>query len=226
MQKLRIAFLTSLMACAVWFTPTAKADEWDKLTVFTFQEPVEIPGQVLPAGTYVFKLLDSPGDRNIVQIFTEDQKQLVATIMAIPNYRLDPTGKTVMTFEERAAGSPQALHAWFYPGDNFGFEFVYPKVETPIVAQTAEPAPAAPAPEPQQAAAEQPVVEQPVEQTKEEQVVVREEEVIIAEVTPPAAPSPPAELPKTAGNFAIIPLLGIALLGGGFTALRFATKQS
>ena len=40
-------------------TQTAYADEWDQKTIFTFSAPVEIPGQVLGAGTYVFKLADS-----------------------------------------------------------------------------------------------------------------------------------------------------------------------
>jgi len=212
---------------AAWFTPTTRADEWDKLTTLTFNEPVEIPGQVLPAGAYVFRLLDSPSDRNIVQIFTEDQKHLLATILAISDYRLDPTDKTVVTFEERAAGLPQAIHTWFYPGDNSGFEFVYPKAEPQIVAKAAEPAPAPEPPAPQ-TASEQPVVEQPaLEQSKEETEAVREEEVIIAEAAPPPADNaPPVELPKTAGNFAMIPLLGIVLLSAGFTAFRFTTKQS
>ena len=99
----------------------------------TFSGPVEIPGVhltgwgVLPAGTYVFKILDSQSDRHIVQIFNQDEKTVFATILAIPNYRLKATGKTVMTFRERPAGEPEALRAWFYPGRNWGEEFVYPK---------------------------------------------------------------------------------------------------
>ena len=123
-QLWKSALLTLLVGGAVWLAPAAKADEWDKQTVLTFNEPVEIPGKVLPAGTYVLRLLDSQSDRNVVQVFTEDQKQLLATILAIPAYRVEPTGKTVVTFDERPSGSPEALHEWFYPGDNYGFEFV------------------------------------------------------------------------------------------------------
>ena len=114
-------------------TPTARADELNKKTVITFSGPVEIPGVhltgwgVLPAGTYVFKILDSQSDRHIVQIFSKDEKTVYATILAIPNYRLKATDKTVMTFSERPAGQPEALRAWFYPGRNSGEEFVYPK---------------------------------------------------------------------------------------------------
>ncbi len=92
-----------------------------------FSQPLEIPGQVLPAGTYTFALVDSLSDRNIVRIFNADGSQVIATILAINNYRLTPTDKTVIKFEERSGDNPEALKAWFYPGDNFGQEFVYPK---------------------------------------------------------------------------------------------------
>src|ERR1700757_4647396 len=93
--------------------PLATAGEWDQKTIFTFSGPVEIPGQVLPAGTYVFKLANSPSDRNIVQVFSKDERHLFATFLAIPDYRLQPAGKTIITFEERPAGSPEAVRAWF-----------------------------------------------------------------------------------------------------------------
>ncbi len=115
--------------------PSAQADDWNRKTVITFSGPVEIPGVhltgwgVLPAGTYVFKILDSQSDRHIVQIFNKDETTIFATILAIPNYRLKATDKTVMTFSERPAGEPEALRAWFYPGRNWGEEFVYPKAK-------------------------------------------------------------------------------------------------
>ena len=117
------------------FAPSAKADDWNRKTVITFSGPVEIPGVhlagwgVLPAGTYVFKILDSQSDRHIVQIFSKDETTVYATILAIPNYRLKATDKTVITFRERPAGQPEALRAWFYPGRNWGEEFVYPKAK-------------------------------------------------------------------------------------------------
>src|SRR5204862_769013 len=102
------------------------ADQWDKKTIVTFNAPVEVPGKVLPAGTYVFKLLDSASNRNIVQIYDKDEKQLLATILALPDYRLKPSDKPVITFEERPSGSPEAIKAWFYPGELYGQQFVYP----------------------------------------------------------------------------------------------------
>jgi len=114
------------MLCAACAT-AARADLWDKKTIVTFADPVEIPGQVLPAGTYVFKLANSISDRHIVQIWNEDETQIFATIMTIPNYRLDPPDKTIFEFDERPSDSPMALRSWFYPGDNMGQEFVYPR---------------------------------------------------------------------------------------------------
>jgi len=124
------------------FTPGAKAGDWNRKTVITLSGPVEIPGVhltgwgVLPAGTYVFKILDSQSDRHIVQIFNKDESAIYATVLAIPNYRLKATDKTVITFSERPAGQPEALRAWFYPGRNWGEEFVYPKAKALELAKT------------------------------------------------------------------------------------------
>ena len=120
----RVAMWLCLVMLAVL---VARADEYNKKTVVTFNGPVEIPGKVLPAGTYVFKLFDSDSDRNLVQIWNKDETQLIATVLAIPDYRLTPADDPIITFEERAQGSPPAIRAWLYPGDNYGLEFVYPK---------------------------------------------------------------------------------------------------
>ncbi len=115
--------------------PLAHADEWDKTTKMTFTEPVQVPGTVLPAGTYVFRLQDSSSDRHIVQIFNEDHTHLITTILAINDVRLEPTDKTVISYQERPSNQPVALRAWFYPGDNSGQEFVYPKSQAQLLSQ-------------------------------------------------------------------------------------------
>ena len=118
-----------LSACAVLLCvtlgPGLNADLWNKKTIVTFSDAVEIPGQILPAGTYVFKLADSNANRHIVQIWNDDETQIYATIMTIPEYRLDPVETTTFEFDERPGDSPQALRTWFYPGETMGEEFVY-----------------------------------------------------------------------------------------------------
>jgi hypothetical protein len=213
----------------------ARADEWNKKTVITFSGPVEIPGvhltgwAVLPAGTYVFKLLDSSSDRHIVQIFNKDETIVYATILAIPNYRLKATDKTVITFRERPAGEPEALRAWFFPGDNYGQEFVYGKAKameiakqtnTPVlftpadtVAETAEPI----------TSAEHPVV---VELKAAPVMAVQPtgEELALTEIVTPLAAAP--ALPATASNLPLFALFGLIALGGSFAAGAAAKRLS
>ena len=127
--KMFAAVLSVAVLCLL-AVPSASADDWNRKTVITFSGPIEVPGvgqQTLPAGTYVFKILDSQSDRHIVQIFNQDETHVLTTILAIPNYRLKTTDKTVITFRERPAGQPEALKAWFYPGREWGEEFVYAK---------------------------------------------------------------------------------------------------
>ena len=122
----RVLAISCLFALCIGLISSAKADEYNKKTIVTFSGPVEVPGKVLPPGTYVFKLLDSTSNRNIVQIYDKDEKKLLATILAVPDYRLMPSDKPVITFEERPSGAPEAIRAWFYPGDTYGQQFVYP----------------------------------------------------------------------------------------------------
>jgi hypothetical protein len=122
-----VAVVLALTGLGLASAASARADQWDKKTVITFSQAVEIPGHVLPAGTYVFKLADSTSNRHIVQVFTADESQILATLMTIPDYRLTTTDQTVIKFGEVPPDSPEAIRAWFYPGNSIGQEFVYPK---------------------------------------------------------------------------------------------------
>lgn len=122
MKRLLLA-IASIGLLAVGLIPSAQADAWNKRTTLTVHQSIQVPGKVLVPGTYVIKLLDLASNRHIVQIFNADGTELVTTVMAIPKYRVQPTGKTVLTFGEAAAGEPKPLRAWFYPADTFGQEF-------------------------------------------------------------------------------------------------------
>jgi hypothetical protein len=113
------------------------ADEWDQATKLAFSESVEVPGQILPAGTYWFTLADNDSDRNIVQIWNADRTHLVTTILAIPDYRQKTPQETLINFEESPSGQPEAVRSWFYPGNNSGEEFVYPRTRAKQLAKPA-----------------------------------------------------------------------------------------
>jgi hypothetical protein len=130
-----IAFCLGIVAGAALMAVRANADEWDQKTVFTFSGPIEVPGQVLDAGTYVFKVLDSASDRNIVQVFSDDETHLYGTFLTVADYNEQPSGKTIINFDERAAGDPEAVKSWFYPGENYGHDFVYPRAKAAVLAK-------------------------------------------------------------------------------------------
>ena len=218
------------------FIPSAKADDWNQKTTVTFSGPVEIPGvhlhgwAVLPAGTYVFRILDSTSDRHIVQILSQDELTVYATILAIPNYRLKATDKTVITFNEGLEGRPEALRAWFYPGRNWGDEFVYPKAKAMELAQIAKtPVLFTPLEMPLEVAVPIKTADEPVVvQLKQAPILAiqpsGQEVELAAVVTPPPpaelqASDPPTQapvdkLPDTASSLPLIALCGMLALGG------------
>jgi len=228
----RFRFGAMMFCLALVFTAGVKADEWNKITKVTFSAPFEIPGvgaQVLPAGTYVFKLLDSLSDRNIVQILNERQDHVFSTILAIPNFRLQATDKTVMTFRERAAGQPEAIRAWFYPGNRWGQEFVYPKkraielaklTNQPVLAMPTELAPYLV--EPIESAQEPPVIalkEAPIEAVKPTGEAVAVTEVVEPPPVETAAvqsAEPSQSLPQTASPLPLVGLIGLLSIAAGF----------
>jgi len=223
--------LTASLALIGFSMKMALADEWNKEMVLRFSAPVQVPGHVLQPGKYVFRLADSPSDRNIVQIFSvngEGREKFLATIFTVSDFLTKTPEKPTVQFEERRGDAPEAIKSWFYPGDNTGWHFVYPKSERLEVASVAEP-PAAPATPP----AEPPAAAEPsapVEPPQEASVVVIEE-TVISQVEPPSAPSgddqPLAELtlPETAGYSAAFLVGGLVTIGAGLLVLFFSLRN-
>jgi LPXTG-motif cell wall-anchored protein len=200
---------------------SALADEWNKATKLTFSEPVEVPGMALPAGTYWFTLADSDSDRNIVEVWDADRMHLITTILAIPDYRLQPTDKTVISFSERPTGSPEAVHAWFYPGDNYGEEFVYPKTRaTQLAQQTNQPVLSM---RDEQASDVAQIKTAPVKAVAPSGEEVELTEVVATQVVAPQEATQ-SSLPQTGSNLPLLALIGaLALAGAG--AFRIAARH-
>jgi len=205
------------------FVYKASADEWNRQTVLTINQPMQITDTVLEPGKYVLRAMDSPSNRHIVQIFNADQNHVYATVLTIPAERLEPTGDTKLVFWETPAGTARALRLWYYPGRLSGDEFPYPK--HPFQIAQAEPvATALPAPQP---------APEPQNPVAEESPAPAREPVQIAQNEPPPPPAPqavetpappatsadspaPTTLPKTASPYPLFGLMGalsLALLG-------------
>ena len=223
-----LALMGSMVAPAI-------ADEWNKETKLEFSKPVQVPGKVLEAGKYVFKLADSDSDRNIVQIYSEDasgDQKFVTTILAIPAYRVVTPDQPIVQFEEGPAGTPEAIHSWFYPGDNAGWAFVYPKGQSlgasantaptpaPVATEAAPSLPPAPEVQPQEAAPEAAAVE--------EEVVVAQNEALAPPPSQDADIQNSADrvLPQTAGYSRLELITGLFMLGGGIAALFASRRKS
>ncbi len=229
MSIARIITFVSAGMFAAALLPQAKADAWNEKTIFTFTGAVEIPGQVLPAGTYVFKLADSASDRNIVEVYNKKENHLYGLFLAIPDYHLRPSGKPIITFEERAAGAPEAVRGWFYPGDNYGHEFVYPKVRALALAKVNN-QPVASMPNELAANTTTPMTSmtQPsVMAMKQAPLKAQQPNQTETEITEVFTPPPPAAapqtasmtetLPKTASPWPLFGLLGLLFVGAAGT---------
>jgi hypothetical protein len=224
-RKIERLMVAVFCLAVVWLVaaPAAYADDWDKATRITVNQPFEIPGKILPAGTYIVKLVDLAGERHVVRFLSEDGLKIYATLIGIPDFRLEPTDKTAITFYESELNRPRPLHNWFYPGHQFGIEFAYPKkraveiaaaVEEPVIAYK----------EPEVVLEEEPAPVTVEELLEEPLVAVTPggEEVAIAEVYPEFTPTPEPELdieafarelPRTATPFPLLGLLGLMAAG-------------
>jgi len=237
-----VALLCSFALVAMASAVNVQADTFNKKTVITFSDSFEVPGvdaQILPAGTYVFKVFESFGDRNIVQIFNADETHLFTTVLAINNFRLKPTEKTVMTFKERGEGQPEAIKAWFYPDNAFGQEFVYSKkralqlaklVNEPVLAMPIETNTVPPAEvlksiklEAIKPTGEEAPVTEIVEAPPQRAAVAAP--VAAAPVSAPAEKTEVAQaLPHTASSLPLAGLIGLLSLCAGFV-LVIITKR-
>jgi hypothetical protein len=236
--KLNALFLSSSLALSVFTTKPAMADETNKRIEFQFSAPVQIPGHVLAPGKYVFELMDGPVDRNTVEVLknSDGKEDLVAILFAIPDYISNTPDKPTIHFEERSTGSPVAIQSWYYPGEETGWEFIYPKGQNLVAEAGSTPAPA-----PVAAAAAPSMPSAPAVQTVQEddpipEVVAAEDEqveepILVAQNEAPAQPPVAAVetgstqvLPQTAGNSYLELMSGFALLSGGLAAL-FASRH-
>ncbi len=208
-----VACMTMLLAAAA-----SAQSNFNRTTYLTFSTPVELPGVTLPAGTYTFRLSDSTSDRHVVQVLDKDGAKLHTTILAMPAGRLHADEKTIVTFHELPAEATPAVRDWYYPGDEIGQEFAYPKDQAMRLA----------------AASGEPVLAVDAEQvTRVEPDAAAEPSADTAAQTTAQAETPRQDdagafgtsgtrrLPQTASNLPLVGLLGLLALGGAI-AVRAA----
>jgi LPXTG-motif cell wall-anchored protein len=209
--------------------PHANADEWNKRTILTVNQTIQVRDTVLEPGQYVLQLLNSSSERHVVQIFDRDQRHIIGTVIAIPKQRIQPAADSEFTFWETPGGYAKAMRAWFYPGDMIGQEFPYPShphlvaaVENPAPSPSLAPEMSPPAPE--ASAAPPPAVEPSPEPVPAESAAPapapEQAAPPVADQTPTGSadrasqpePAQPAELPKTGSPYPLLGISGMASL--------------
>jgi hypothetical protein len=212
--------------------PNASAQRFDRGTTITINQPFDTPRVAgLPAGTYVFRLMEIPGTRTVVQILNADETESYGIVLGIPDYKLDAPEKTEISFYEAEPGTPLPLRAWFYPGYNYGVEFVYPKKKAVEIARTSGEHVIAVPWEPE-------YIPEAAELETEPLIAIEPsgKEAEVAEVHPePAAPAPTEavltaeaeapELPKTATPIPLVALTGL-LAAGAAGVWRIARRRN
>jgi hypothetical protein len=216
----------AVLACSAILGMNAFADDWNKKTLLTVEQPILIPGTTLQPGKYVVKLLDSPSNRHIVRFFNEREDQVITTAVAIPNWRLKPTGKTEFMFWETPAGNPPALRAWFFPGDNFGQEFAYPRgLAAKIASQVSDPVPTFTEQRTTELAkAPVTMTEKPATAPKQVAQAARPSAPEPAPVSAPAPAPLPEQMPQTGSFGPVILLASLASAGAGLLLRKMAVR--
>jgi hypothetical protein len=200
----------------------AMAQTHDKRTTFTFNRPIALPGVTLPAGSYVFRLVDTDTTRKVIQVLSGDGKTPYVMLHSIPDIRVEPGSSPEVRFLETAKGTPSAVKAWWYPGERIGYEFIYPKEQARQLVRGST----------------EPVLTTRVETTKPEETKAGDlerlapsgQEAAVVESVP-AEPTgvvqegtlaeARTELPVTATNLPLVGLIGLLALGAAF-GLRFS----
>ena len=109
------------------FASAAQAQTEDKKTYFTFSGPVAVPGATLPAGKYLFRIVDTTTSRKVIQVMSSDQKKSFAMMNTIPDTRRDPAKDATVAFYETPRGTAAAVKSWWYPGETIGYQFIFPR---------------------------------------------------------------------------------------------------
>jgi hypothetical protein len=127
MRKSGLLFGVMCLTAASVMSPMTRADDSVKQAMVTIQSPEQVPGSVLPAGTYNFKQTGMQSGWAIVQIYSNDGSALVSTVLAYPNPKVASNGQNVVTYTANGSGSIPAIEGIVFTGDSTVQQFAYPR---------------------------------------------------------------------------------------------------
>jgi hypothetical protein len=97
-----------------------------KMTYFTFSKAVQLPGVALPAGTYIFEIVNPDTSANVVRVASRDRSKVYLTQIT---HRVErPRSRDMepkIVLGESPAGQPPPVASWFPHGETMGRAFIY-----------------------------------------------------------------------------------------------------
>jgi hypothetical protein len=114
--KTTFALLAVLTAC---FAPSIQADERNKETHLSINQPLQVGDTLLAPGQYDFELI---GPR-VVSIYNVGRNRSEGLVLGWPAYRTNGDDKKLFEVSQSQGDQPATLKTWFYPGDNSGLQF-------------------------------------------------------------------------------------------------------
>lgn len=123
-KQLVVACAGALLISAAG-APAVQAQTIDERSVFSFSEPVHIPGKVLEPGRYMFRIADWDTGRRVVQVLSEDMTQVHGLVFTDRVLRANAPATPEVSLGEAPEGEPRSISTWWVAGDPYGRSFLY-----------------------------------------------------------------------------------------------------
>ena len=121
-----VHMLCGVVLLGVLATSATGAMDLNRTTYFTFSKAVQMPGVALPAGTYVFQVVNPNTGGDVVVVRSRDRKQVHLMRLTRFVYRAQRGNlDSALTLGEASAGNPPTVKAWYPQGETRGREFIY-----------------------------------------------------------------------------------------------------
>lgn len=114
----------AIAVSSVALAASAEARTHDDRAVFRFPSPVSIPGGTLPAGEYIFRVVDPDTGRSVVQVLDLDGR-VHGMFFTQRTQRALPAETAEVSLGEARAGDTPSIGSWWQPGELHGREFMY-----------------------------------------------------------------------------------------------------
>lgn len=124
-KRLMVGIFSAVLAL-VFIGSAVRADEFDEAMKLTFRQPVQVPGQVLPAGSYWFVRVGHGAETNVLTVYDSDRTKTITTLNTGTMEVVKPSGYVTVKMADRSPKPPSLLGV-VYPGraEGHAFDLMY-----------------------------------------------------------------------------------------------------